>query len=146
MRKPCRPSFGMIQAGGAEGPGEGVNGSMASWHTLIAAGTPEPADYWLHPCDCAPSSWANQAPVNAESFESLPAESTSPAQPVTLEHVFVHAHSAFIVTVFNGDVATCSDLDLIRDTCTNCPSWVTIAGRNDFIPSSYAVVKGQSLG
>ena len=94
MRKHCRPSCGMIQAGGSKGPGEGP---LAAWHhgtCVIARGTPEPADYWLHPCDCAPSSWATQAPVNAESFESLPADSTSPAQPDTCKRVFVHLYAS----------------------------------------------------
>lgn len=38
-------------------------------------GTPEPSDYWLHPCDCAPPAWSTGAPVNAEKFEEQPAES-----------------------------------------------------------------------
>ncbi|CAJ1356277.1 unnamed protein product, partial [Effrenium voratum] len=37
--------------------------------------TTAPADYWLHPCECAPAAWGMEKPVNPESFESVPGKS-----------------------------------------------------------------------
>lgn len=37
----------------------------------------EPADYWLHPCECAPTAWGMDKPVNPESFESVPGKSNN---------------------------------------------------------------------
>ncbi|CAE7330059.1 unnamed protein product [Symbiodinium sp. CCMP2592] len=44
--------------------------------------TPEPADFWLHPCDCAPSDWGPELPVDPQMFEHLPAASDNNFIPV----------------------------------------------------------------
>ncbi|OLP80195.1 hypothetical protein AK812_SmicGene39424 [Symbiodinium microadriaticum] len=36
-------------------------------------GTTQPADYWLHPCDCAPDAWGPELPVDPQMYEHLPA-------------------------------------------------------------------------
>lgn len=33
------------------------------------------ADFWLHPCECAPSAWGTASPVNPKSFEQVPVDS-----------------------------------------------------------------------
>lgn len=33
------------------------------------------ADFWLHPCECAPSAWGTNSPVNPKSFEQVPVDS-----------------------------------------------------------------------
>ncbi|CAE7940472.1 unnamed protein product [Symbiodinium sp. KB8] len=35
-------------------------------------GTAQPADFWLHPCDCAPDAWGADLPVDAQMYEQLP--------------------------------------------------------------------------
>ncbi|CAE7235554.1 ACBP2, partial [Symbiodinium pilosum] len=37
--------------------------------------TPQPDDYWLHPCDCIPPEWGLGWPANAMIAEGLPADS-----------------------------------------------------------------------
>ncbi|CAK9048520.1 unnamed protein product [Durusdinium trenchii] len=39
------------------------------------------ADYWLHPCHCAPPDWGNNAPVTADAFAEIPAESDNSFEP-----------------------------------------------------------------
>ncbi|CAE7238357.1 unnamed protein product, partial [Symbiodinium sp. CCMP2456] len=52
---------------------EGEEGQTAL--VLDDPSTPEPADYWLHPCDCAPSAWGPELPVDPQMFQHLPAAS-----------------------------------------------------------------------
>jgi len=35
------------------------------------------ADFWLHPCDCAPPAWGTGLPVNPDSFEHVPVDSNN---------------------------------------------------------------------
>ena len=49
--------------------------------------TSDPADYWLHPCDCAPPAWGMEKPVNPESFESVPGKSGNQFTPAPFELV-----------------------------------------------------------
>ncbi|CAK9022469.1 unnamed protein product [Durusdinium trenchii] len=35
------------------------------------------ADYWLHPCHCAPPDWGNNAPVSADAFAETPATTSN---------------------------------------------------------------------
>ncbi|CAK9063338.1 Retinoschisin (Fragment) [Durusdinium trenchii] len=49
--------------------------------------TVEPADYWLHPCECAPAAWGMEKPVNPESFESVPGKSLNSFIPPAFELV-----------------------------------------------------------
>lgn len=37
--------------------------------------TSDAADFWLHPCDCAPPAWGTDLPVNPENFEQVPVDS-----------------------------------------------------------------------
>ena len=49
--------------------------------------TSAPADYWLHPCECAPPAWGMEKPVNPESFESVPGKSFNRFIPPPFELV-----------------------------------------------------------
>ena len=49
--------------------------------------TSDPADYWLHPCECAPPAWGMEKPVNPESFESVPGKSGNQFTPAPFELV-----------------------------------------------------------
>jgi len=49
--------------------------------------TPEPADYWLHPCQCFPMTWGPTSPVTADSFGDAPAGSANKFVPSTVSIV-----------------------------------------------------------
>eukprot|EP00435_Cladocopium_sp_Y103_P000050 s4143_g1.t1 len=49
--------------------------------------TSDPADYWLHPCECAPPAWGMEKPVNPESFQSVPGKSGNQFTPAPFELV-----------------------------------------------------------
>ncbi|CAE7204499.1 unnamed protein product [Symbiodinium sp. KB8] len=44
-------------------------------------GTTQLADYWLHPCDCAPDAWGPELPVDPQMYEHLPANSSNQFTP-----------------------------------------------------------------
>jgi hypothetical protein len=68
-----------------------------AWFALLLQGyapvvvddpyTSDPADYWLHPCECAPPAWGMEKPVNPESFESVPGKSGNQFTPAPFELV-----------------------------------------------------------
>lgn len=43
--------------------------------------TPEPEDFWLHPCDCIPPAWGEAAPVNGVAFGMVPPGSKNSFTP-----------------------------------------------------------------
>eukprot|EP00928_Gymnodinium_smaydae_P004794 TRINITY_DN11638_c0_g1_i4.p1 TRINITY_DN11638_c0_g1~~TRINITY_DN11638_c0_g1_i4.p1 ORF type:complete len:2405 (-),score=346.14 TRINITY_DN11638_c0_g1_i4:51-7265(-) len=46
-----------------------------------------PADFWLHPCECAPTSWGGKDPVSQESVTDVPAGSGNKFSPARFEIV-----------------------------------------------------------
>lgn len=53
--------------------------------------TSDPADFWMHPCDCFPERWGATTPVTDDSFEAVPAGSDNIYQPPP----FVIVHGQF---------------------------------------------------
>eukprot|EP00438_Fugacium_kawagutii_P012909 Skav224013 [mRNA] locus=scaffold2932:113439:119182:+ [translate_table: standard] len=50
------------------------------------------ADYWLHPCHCAPPAWGSNDPVSAETFREIPPESGNVGEPLP----FLIVEGAFV--------------------------------------------------
>ena len=54
--------------------------------------TEDPADFWLHPCDCASKMWGDKPPVDPQVFAQMPPESPDefvPSPMVIVEGQFV---------------------------------------------------------
>mmetsp|Transcript_18412 Transcript_18412/g.45827 ORF Transcript_18412/g.45827 Transcript_18412/m.45827 type:complete len:2629 (-) Transcript_18412:138-8024(-) len=83
---PCgAPNTTTMANDGAEDQAEEQNGVSAL--VLDDPATSEPADHWMHPCDCFPERWGANAPVTAEAFEVVPAGSNNMFSPAVFEVV-----------------------------------------------------------
>eukprot|EP00928_Gymnodinium_smaydae_P037786 TRINITY_DN26188_c0_g6_i1.p1 TRINITY_DN26188_c0_g6~~TRINITY_DN26188_c0_g6_i1.p1 ORF type:complete len:2649 (+),score=321.37 TRINITY_DN26188_c0_g6_i1:44-7948(+) len=60
---------------------ESVEESVSSPLVLDDPTTEQPADHWLHPCECFPESWGPQPPVADESMADIPAGSGNEYAP-----------------------------------------------------------------
>eukprot|EP00933_Yihiella_yeosuensis_P021070 TRINITY_DN16769_c0_g1_i1.p1 TRINITY_DN16769_c0_g1~~TRINITY_DN16769_c0_g1_i1.p1 ORF type:complete len:2816 (-),score=557.46 TRINITY_DN16769_c0_g1_i1:303-8750(-) len=73
------------------GPPPNITGALAkaTVQPMIVddPATPEPADHWLHPCDCAPKAWGDKPPVDPSAFEMEVVDSKDGFIPAPLEIV-----------------------------------------------------------
>jgi len=69
--------------------------------------TPEPADYWLHPCQCFPMTWGPTSPVTSDSFGDAPPGSANKFMPsaVSIVKGEFTCESEALVDLTNGDRA-----------------------------------------
>lgn len=71
---------------GQEGEAEDQEG-LVSPIVIDDPVTSDPADHWLHPCECAPTAWGKASPITPESFEDVPPGSGNAFRPANFEIV-----------------------------------------------------------
>jgi hypothetical protein len=88
--------------------------------------TDDPADYWLHPCECFSEAWGNNAPVTSESFADVPPGSNNAYVPnpiLVVSGQFVCEKASLLSIEFlsnqdQGQDPTCARRCQATDGCT----------------------------